>query len=162
MSRTSDGLAEIQERFAPAVTVQTQYEGLQDRPTHRRFVPNHDVHRRRPPVVNRSAPMGDCANPPAPSGRRLASAGQGRLAGPCAGRCGAAENPVDLCASTPATATPSSTAVIAGTAPAARIADSQRRSASSLCGDGSPSEEKIVDSRATTARPSAKPTCHLG
>ena len=56
--------------------------------------------------------------------------------------------------SSPTRATPSSTAVTAGTAPRARIAAVHRARASALAGDGRPRLEKIVDSRATTATPS--------
>ena len=55
----------------------------------------------------------------------------------------------------PSRTTPSSTAVTAGTAPPARTAAVHRSSASRLCGDGSPRWEKIVDSSATTGRPSS-------
>ena len=57
--------------------------------------------------------------------------------------------------STPTRHTPSITAVIAGTAPAARIAPVQRVSAAALCGSGRPRLEKMVDSSATTGRCSA-------
>ena len=52
----------------------------------------------------------------------------------------------------PTRATPSMTAVIAGTAPASRMAAMQLVSAWALAGDGKPRCEKIVDSSATTAR----------
>ena len=50
----------------------------------------------------------------------------------------------------PSRATPSSTAVTAGTAPPRRTAARQRSSASALAGLGRPRLEKIVDSSATT------------
>ena len=56
--------------------------------------------------------------------------------------------------SSPTRATPSRTAVSAGTAPRSRMAPVHRSSASALAGDGKPRLEKIVDSRATTATPS--------
>ena len=55
----------------------------------------------------------------------------------------------------PTRATPSSTAVTAGTAPPSRIAAMHRSSASRLAGDGRPRWEKIVDSSATTGSPAA-------
>src|SRR5487761_1004468 len=57
--------------------------------------------------------------------------------------------------SRPARAFPSRMAVTAGSAPPARTAARHRRRASPLAGAGSPSREKIVDSRATTGRPAA-------
>jgi hypothetical protein len=64
--------------------------------------------------------------------------------------------------SSPIRARPSSTAVIAGTAPAASIAFTQRSSASALAGDGNPRLEKIVDSSATTGPPDASASATAG
>ena len=52
-------------------------------------------------------------------------------------------------------------AVTAGSAPARRMAESQRPKASTLAGAGRPNVEKIVDSRATTGVPfaTAAATC---
>ncbi len=55
----------------------------------------------------------------------------------------------------PRLATPSSTAVSAGTAPPERTAATHRSSASVLAGAGNPSSEKMVDSNATTGPPAS-------
>ena len=62
----------------------------------------------------------------------------------------------------PTRATPSSTAVTAGTAPPARIAAMHRSSASRFAGDGRPRWEKIVDSKATTGSPGGERGGDLG
>ena len=68
---------------------------------------------------------------------------------------GRAEDAVVFAGSRPTRATPSITAVRAGTAPAVARQPVHRSRASAFAGDGSPRFEKIVDSRATTARPVA-------
>ena len=117
-----------------------------------------------PPVANTDTPAAaarasDADTVVAPRSQRCARAtGTSRSAalraGPRMRACS--------CSATPTRATPSSTAVTAGTAPAARMAPVQRSSASALAGDGNPRWEKMVDSSATTARPSARAAATSG